>query len=309
MKRSEPINELAAALSKAQKQFEAAERAHVAKVTSKKGEGSSYTFNYADLQAYLDVCREPLADNGLSFVQEPTCKGNIVSVTTLLMHSSGQWLESEPLELVLTGETLTPQVIGSGITYARRYSLSALTGMASEQDDDGNSASGNTATTGPREEKPACPKCGHNRAVIHGDEKYGGGWVCWKKKDGCGEKWQDVAHLPDAPPPKAEAGKLSKLDQTEIDNLRICFEKHMFNPANLTSDKQTRTKHATAVVAFCLPGKTWQDVANTPGIAAQVKESLFAQKDAGMDEAGIYYAAKEAAGLLTELDKQMAATI
>lgn len=194
MKRSEQINEIAAALSKAQKSFESAERGHVAKVMSKKGEGSSYSFNYADLAAYLDVCRGPLSENGLSFIQEPTCDGNKVSVTTLLMHQSGQWIESDPLVLTLTGETLTPQVIGSGITYARRYSLSAITGMASEQDDDGNAASGNQAATTPREKLPPCPKCGKQSSVIVGQAQYGGGIVCYKKKEGCGHTWEIEGH-------------------------------------------------------------------------------------------------------------------
>lgn len=192
MKRSETINDLAAALAKAQKSFTAAERDHTAKVELKSG--GNYSFNYADLAAYLEVCRAPLGDNGLSVIQEPVIKGNEVSVTTLLMHATGQWIESEPLILPVIGQgdkqVVTPQAIGSAITYARRYSLSTLVGMASEADDDGNAASGNKADTGKREPLPACPKCRSTTGVIIGKPEYGGGFVCFAKKGGCGHKWQ-----------------------------------------------------------------------------------------------------------------------
>lgn len=201
MKRSEQINELAAALSKAQKDFEAAERGHIAKVETRKG--GSYSFNYADLASYLDVCREPLGSNGLSFIQEPIRKGNEVTVTTLLLHSSGQWIESEPLIMTITGQgedsIITPQAVGSAITYARRYSLSAMIGMASEVDDDGNTASGNRAETGKREPLSACPHCGKTDSVIVGKPEYGGGFLCFAKKQGCGHKWQAEQKPADAP--------------------------------------------------------------------------------------------------------------
>lgn len=201
MRTSNELNELAAALAKAQCAFEAAERGHVAKVTSKKGEGSSYSFNYADLAAYLDVCRTPLGENGLSFVQMPTTQGLAVSVVTLLMHASGQFIESDPFTLDIATDhdgRISPQAVGSAVTYARRYSLSALIGMASEADDDGNAASGHNAETGPRQERqerPNCPKCGTNKATIESKFDDAGTWYCFPKKDGCGHKWQTVQQL------------------------------------------------------------------------------------------------------------------
>lgn len=200
MRTSEHISDLAKSLAKAQGLFTAAERAHVAKVLSKKGEGSSYSYNYADLAAYLDVCREPLSQSGLSFVQLPTVKGDEVAVVTILMHESGQFIESDPLCLTAEhdqGRNPTPQAIGSAITYARRYSLSAVTGMASEADDDGSAASGIPADTGRRQEKPNCPGCGKNTFVY--EDKRKGGFFCWNKPDqgkhGCGHNWN-----PELPP-------------------------------------------------------------------------------------------------------------
>jgi len=197
MKRSESVNELAAALSKAQRAFVAAERTHTATVQTKAG--GQYSFAYADLAAYLDICRAPLADNGLSIVQEPSVNGDKVQVTTMLLHQSGQWIESDPLPLKMIADSrgeFTAQIVGSAITYARRYSLASLVGMASEsEDDDANHASGNRAEIGKRD-LPPCPQCGNNVNVIKGREEFGGGWLCWNKSDrgkhGCGHKWQDA---------------------------------------------------------------------------------------------------------------------
>ena len=209
MKKSEQLDQLAAALATAQGQFTAAERDYTAKVATRKG--GEYQFNYADLAAYLDVCRGPLSENGIAVLQEPVADGRKARVTTLIVHKSGQWIEFDPLELEVAfkeqGETPTPQEMGSLITYARRYSQSAALNMASEADDDGNAASGNQAQTGKRHALPPCPKCGENTAVIIGKPEYGGGYVCFGKKGGCGWKWQpghehDVQPPPDSDPVK-----------------------------------------------------------------------------------------------------------
>lgn len=188
MQKSEQINELAAALTKAQIQFETADKDHKAKVETKTG--GSYEFSYADFASYLGACRKSLGEHGLSFVQEPTYTDKAVSVVTLLMHESGQWLESAPLTVPLIADSrgeITAQIVGSGVTYAKRYSLSSMLGLASEADDDGNSASGNTANIEKRAPLPPCPKCGKTNSTIKGKPEYGGGLVCFK--DGCKHKW------------------------------------------------------------------------------------------------------------------------
>jgi hypothetical protein len=208
MKKSEQINELAAAMAKAQPAFETASKDHKAKVETRTG--GSYEFNYADFAAYLEVCRKPLGEHGLSFIQEAVTKPqNEVAVTTLLMHTSGQWIETDPLTLPLIPDSrgaITAQIIGSGITYAKRYSLSSLIGLASEGDDDGNAASGNAADIAKRE-RPPCPNCGKTEHVIKGKEEFGGGWLCWKNKGGCGEKWQDIPAEPLPAEPEAPKAK------------------------------------------------------------------------------------------------------
>ncbi|WP_270996438.1 ERF family protein, partial [Listeria seeligeri] len=79
---------------------------------------------------------------GLSYIQIPLTEENKVGVKTILMHASGEFVEFDPFMLPL--DKNTAQGAGSALTYARRYTLSAAFGIASDEDDDGNSASGNT---------------------------------------------------------------------------------------------------------------------------------------------------------------------
>lgn len=130
MKTSEQINELAAALSKAQGQI----------VGAKKDSANPFfKSKYADLASCWDACREQLSWNGLAVVQgaEHSQVGGI-AVTTLLTHSSGQWVEST---LVVHPKDDSPQAAGSAITYARRYALAAIVGLA-QVDDDAEAAQG-----------------------------------------------------------------------------------------------------------------------------------------------------------------------
>lgn len=93
---------------------------------------------YADLASVWDAIREPLTSNGLSVVQLPLTDGAKVGVSTTLLHASGQWMRST---LWLTPERPGPQAMGSCLTYGRRYALSAVAGVAPD-DDDGNAAQG-----------------------------------------------------------------------------------------------------------------------------------------------------------------------
>jgi hypothetical protein len=91
---------------------------------------------YADLAAIFDAVRKPLADNGLVVTQTTEIREGGFVLMTMLAHSSGQWIRSE-YPLPATGR---PQEIGSALTYARRYSLSAITGVAADEDDDAEGA-------------------------------------------------------------------------------------------------------------------------------------------------------------------------
>ena len=140
MNTSESINELATALAKAQGQIKGA---------AKSAQNPHFRSTYSDLASVTDAIREPLSSNGLSYVQGlGQYVEGVITLTTRLMHDSGQWIESTA-SLPVSGKTLNAQAVGSATTYLRRYALQALIGLPSV-DDDGNAASnGPSAATKP----------------------------------------------------------------------------------------------------------------------------------------------------------------
>lgn len=129
MEMSEKINALAEALAKAQGEM---------KNAVKGCDNPFFKSKYADLAECLNVAREPLSKNGLSIFQanEGIVESNKLVVTTLIMHSSGQFIKVTSSYPIQKNDV---QGFGSTLTYARRYSLTAALGLAQE-DDDGNSA-------------------------------------------------------------------------------------------------------------------------------------------------------------------------
>lgn len=146
MRQSDNIADLCAALAKAQ-----AEMGHARKAS----ENPFFKSNYADLASVVDACRPHLAANGLSAIHLPeSADAVLVTVTCRLMHASGQWVECS---LAVKPTKADPQGIGSAITYARRYTLAAIVGVATE-DDDGNAASGNPSKEAPAAQRQVAPK-------------------------------------------------------------------------------------------------------------------------------------------------------
>lgn len=129
------IGELAQALAKAQGSFPAVAKSSEAEMVTKTGQKIRYS--YADLASIWEAIRAPLAANGLAVVQVASSSGPDVVVTTTLMHASGQWIRGR---LSMPVATSTPQAFGSAITYAKKYSLAAMVGVAAEEDDDDGGA-------------------------------------------------------------------------------------------------------------------------------------------------------------------------
>jgi len=125
MNKSESISNLAKALCKAQNEMGGA---------VKDAKNPFFKSNYADLTSIIKAIKEPFASNGLSYSQFPVTSegGGGVGVVTVLMHSSGEWLESE---FYLPLAKKDPQGGGSAITYARRYALQAMAGIPTADDD------------------------------------------------------------------------------------------------------------------------------------------------------------------------------
>lgn len=143
MKTSESFMQLAAALAKAQAAFAVPVKSKSANVTRKDG-SPGYGYTYADLSDVFDAVRPGLAANGLSILSLINHESTRPMLETILMHESGEWI-SMLYPVNLTGR---PQDIGGELTYARRYSISCMLGVASEDDDDANAAQGNNAQTG-----------------------------------------------------------------------------------------------------------------------------------------------------------------
>lgn len=128
-----------------------------AKMTAvvKAAKNPAFSSRYADLATVLDAVLPALNENGFALVQSPSFDGEVVTVETFLAHSDGGWLRSV---LSLRPARADPQGVGSAVTYGRRYSLMALTGVAPE-DDDGNAASGQgPQTSGPAPGKKFEPR-------------------------------------------------------------------------------------------------------------------------------------------------------
>lgn len=121
--KSESIASIAVAMAKSQ--------AEMGKLI-KNAKNPFFKNNYADLAAVIDACKESLNNHDIAVIQSPCGDNGLVGVTTLLAHKSGEWLQGT---LMLSPVKKDPQGAGSCITYARRYSLAAMVGLAQEDDD------------------------------------------------------------------------------------------------------------------------------------------------------------------------------
>lgn len=100
----------------------------------------AYGYKYATLDSLIDMLRGVLPKHGLWFMQMPTRTGERSTLTTRVFHSSGEWLEDsiEMTDTELQGKANDTQKVGASITYFRRYALSSIFGVASDEDVDGN---------------------------------------------------------------------------------------------------------------------------------------------------------------------------
>ena len=210
MKKSEQVGKLVAALAKAQAEFGSA---------VKDSDNPYYGSKYADLSAVIGAVRPALNKNGIAMMH--TLESDLerqCAIVTVGLYCGEEFMEVT-VEAPATGrakkdernEGAAPtkfdvQTIGACWSYLRRYTLQAICGLASE-DDDGESLAGSNK---PIPKKTLCPVCGKD-AIIQGKPEYGGGWLCYKQKGGCGAKFttypalvqesHEPARAPADPPP------------------------------------------------------------------------------------------------------------
>jgi hypothetical protein len=132
---SETIGAIAAALAKAQAELTNPEKSLVATIRASNPRDHDQTFRYAALSSGLDIVRKALGGHEIATVQTTAIdkEAALIRLTTTLAHSSGEWLSSE-WPVCAINETATPRRMGAALTYARRYALFTLVGIAGEDD-------------------------------------------------------------------------------------------------------------------------------------------------------------------------------
>lgn len=130
MKTSETIQDLSKAMSLMQSQI---------KPAVKDSMNSHFKSRYSDISSVWNAIRDPMTSNGLTVWQDVTTEEKHVSVTTRVVHASGQWVEFGPLSVPMS--KTDAHGVGSAISYAKRYALCAALGVVSgDEDDDGNAS-------------------------------------------------------------------------------------------------------------------------------------------------------------------------
>ena len=138
MQRSSPsIASLAAALAKAQAELVNPEKSLTATIRSDERGRTEQTFRYAPLSSGLDIVRKTLGQHEIATVQTTAIDqaAGVVNLTTVLAHSSGEWIASD-WPVCAIADMATPHRMGAALTYARRYALFTLVGIAGEDDVD-----------------------------------------------------------------------------------------------------------------------------------------------------------------------------
>jgi len=136
MQRSSPsIGALATALAKAQIELTNPEKSLIGTIEPRRGEGSARQFRYAPLSSGLEIVRKTLGQHEIATVQTTAIDqaAGVVNLTTVLAHSSGEWIASD-WPVCSIAETERPHRMGAALTYARRYALFTLVGIAGEDD-------------------------------------------------------------------------------------------------------------------------------------------------------------------------------
>ena len=132
---SSSIAALATALAKAQIELANPEKSLIGTIELQRGQSASRQFRYAPLSSGLEIVRKTLGQHEIATVQSTVIDqaAGIVNLTTLLAHSSGEWIASD-WPVCPIAETERPHRMGAALTYARRYALFALVGIAGEDD-------------------------------------------------------------------------------------------------------------------------------------------------------------------------------
>jgi ERF superfamily len=153
---SSSIASLAAALAKAQAVLVNPEKSLIGTIPADRSGGSERSFRYASLASGLDIVRKTLGEHEIATVQTTAIDqtAGVVNLTTVLAHSSGEWIASD-WPVCPISETATPHRMGAALTYARRYALFTLVGIAGEDDLDAPDLASPTPSPDSKRGKPS----------------------------------------------------------------------------------------------------------------------------------------------------------
>ncbi len=226
-----PIADLAAALCKAQAAMEGAK---------KDASNPHFKTKYADLAAVWDAIREPLTSNGLSVVQLLRDVQNGVEVETILLHSSGQQISAV---LAMPASKQDAQGYGSAATYARRYALMAMVGVAPE-DDDGNAAVGPAGSAG-------------GGSHFRPERRGGSNWVDEARRDGTLDENREKGKLPaakgQAAPINTPAAAGSAIKRLEWVKASVAYLKDASTDSQFAREWWAENKARVDVIETALP--------------------------------------------------------
>jgi ERF superfamily len=161
---SASIAALATALAKAQIELANPEKSLTGTIEPQDGKGNARQFRYAPLSSGLEIVRKTLGQHEIATVQTTAIDqvAGIVNLTTILAHASGEWIASD-WPVCPIAETATPHRMGAALTYARRYALFTLVGIAGEDD-----------LGAPDLISPSQPASGHDRGPSRGNGRLDG---------------------------------------------------------------------------------------------------------------------------------------
>ena len=187
MHRSSPsIASLAAALAKAQAELVNPEKSLTATIRSDERGRADQTFRYASLSSGLDIVRKTLGQHEIATVQTTAIdqSAGTVNLTTVLAHASGEWIASD-WPVCAVADTATPRRMGAALTYARRYALFTLVGIAGEDDVDAP----DLLPPEQQSSKPSEPKGG-------GNSRLNGGHLHAPQRPAVRRQWQSFNQIP-----------------------------------------------------------------------------------------------------------------
>ncbi|HKD28538.1 MAG TPA: ERF family protein, partial [Xanthobacteraceae bacterium] len=273
---SESVAALASALAKAQAELINPEKSLTAIIrTGRPGEGER-SFRYAPLASGLDIVRKTLGQHEIATIQSTAIDtdAGVVNLTTMLAHASGEWIASD-WPVCPVAETANPQRMGAALTYARRYALFTLVGIAGEDDLDAPDLC-EVPPSSPTSRLPSrIPSNGRGRGVTKGESSaILDSEQCATLRDRLLAEIGEIASAERAPSWAQEAlAAKNKLAASDAKLIEDMFERRL---SALASAGTTPSKNDALVAAGADPQDMGRTASAHPDPSAGIDKSVLA---------------------------------